>query len=79
MESSSFADVMGGRNAGGPPKAAAQEPVNQDELNDITKGEFRIESLKMKNGETGELLWEGNDWDLTDDEEQKVQFPSRML
>ncbi len=71
-----MADVLGKRGDEGVPEVQAPNP---DELNDITKGEFRIESLKMKNGETGELLWQGSEWDLTDDEEQKVEFPARML
>ena len=50
-----------------------------EELNDITLGEFRIETLRMKDAEAGSVLWESSEWDLTCNEEQKVEFPSRML
>ena len=49
------------------------------DLNDITKGEFRIESIRMKDANKGKVLWESNNWDLNQNEEQKVEFPASML
>ena len=46
--------------------------VDIAELNDLSKGEFRIEAMKMKDAESGTLLWEGFEWDLNSTEEQKV-------
>ena len=53
--------------------------VDIAELNDLSKGEFRIEAMKMKDAESGTLLWEGFEWDLNSTEEQKVEFPAAML
>ena len=78
MDSSSLHDVL----AGGSDRyedTKTNELPNQSELNDVSQGEFRIEALKIKDAESGEVLWESNQWDLTSDEEQKVEFPARML
>ena len=53
--------------------------IDPAELNDIAQGEFRIETLRMKDAEQGTVLWEGSDWNLASDEEQKVEFPAGML
>ena len=59
--SSNAQDVMG--------KAQHYEEVKKEvdvtTLNDIAKGEFRIESMKMKDSKKGEVVWECKDWDLT--------------
>ena len=64
-----------------PEEEVKTEPpqINVEELNDIALGEFRIESMKMKDAERGVVLWERNDWDLNSNEEQKVEFPASML
>ena len=33
----------------------------------------------MKDSNKGVTLWENSDWDLTNDEEKKVEFPKEML
>ena len=76
-ESSSLADVIGNR-ASAPVVPMQEEPeeskseapvVNPAELNDIAQGEFRIEAIRMKDAEQGQVLWENNEWDLTSNEE----------
>ena len=74
-ESSSMADVLGNRNRSaaaadqGPEETKAEVPqINPAELNDLSLGEFRIEAIRIKNAEVGELLWEGLEWDLNSDE-----------
>ena len=54
-----------------PEEEVKTEPpqINVEELNDIALGEFRIESMKMKDAERGVVLWERNDWDLNSNEE----------
>ena len=62
-ESSSLRDVIGNRVQA----AADEEPeetkeetpvINPAELNDIALGEFRIEAIRMKDAEAGQVLWE---------------------
>ena len=83
-ESSSLADVIGNRASAPmqeePEESKSEAPVvNPAELNDIAQGEFRIEAIRMKDAEQGQVLWENNEWDLTSNEEQKVEFPATML
>ena len=33
----------------------------------------------MKDAEAGQVLWESTEWDLTSNEEVKVEFPAAML
>ena len=33
----------------------------------------------MKDAEAGQVLWESTQWDLTSNEEVKVEFPAAML
>ena len=33
----------------------------------------------MKDAKNGTTLWENNDWDMTNDDEKKVEFPKEML
>ena len=75
MESSSLSDVIGGR-AGEEVKIDQEEEtkttevqIDPAELNDIAQGEFRIETLRMKDAEQGTVLWESSDWNLASDEE----------
>ena len=80
MDSSSMADVIGGRAGSQQTEDSKEQPsVNLTELNDIAAGEFKIELLRMKDAEAGRNLWESNDWDLTSNEEKKVEFPAAML
>ena len=78
-----MSDVLKGRGgAGSDDEERKEEPVPGIDpalLNDIRLGEFRIEAMKMKDAEAGSILWESNQWDLTSNEEQKVQFPAAML
>ena len=75
MESSSLSDVIGGR-AGEEVKIDQEEEtkttevqIDPAELNDIAQGEFRIETLRMKDAEQGTVLWESSDWNLASGEE----------
>ena len=78
MESSSLQDVLGNRQQE-ESKVAPLSSVAVEELNDVAQGEFKITAMKMKDADAGEVLWESTDWDLTSNEEQRVEFPSRML
>ena len=53
--------------------------IDFDKLNDTSKGEFRIEMMKMKDSTNGKVIWECSEWDLSNDEEKKVEFPKEML
>ena len=35
--------------------------------------------MRMKDGDSGKVLWERSDWDLTTDHEEEVHFPASML
>ena len=48
-------------------------------LNDVKQKEFTIVSMRMKDGEKGNVLWEESEWDLTSDEEKECRFPKQML
>ena len=77
-------DVLGSRANQSAEDCKDQQPaaaatVNIEELNDISQGEFKIEALRMKNAEAGNLLWESKEWDLNTSEEVKVEFPAQML
>ena len=72
--STSANDVLAGR-----PSEPEEVKLDPESLNDPKKGEFRIESIKMKDHEAGTVLWESKEWDLTDNEEKKVTFPKGML
>ena len=79
MDSSSLQDVLGGRAQAQPEEVKEVPALNPAEVNDINNGEFRIEALRMKDSEAGQVLWESSQWDLTTGEEVKVEFPSSML
>ena len=80
MQSSSLNDVLGNRTQVNSEESKVEQPViDPSELNDISKGEFKIESLRMKDAEKGKVLWESSNWDLNQNEEQKVEFPASML
>ena len=79
-------DVIGDRQNSATETSGAEEnkieeeqKINPAELNDIAQGEFRIETLRMKDAEQGTVLWESSDWNLASNEEQKVEFPASML
>ena len=47
-------------------------------LNDVKAKEFTIVSMRMKDAEKGQVLWEEADWDLTTDEEKEsASSPSK--
>ena len=48
-------------------------------LNDVKQKEFTIVSMRMKDGDKGNVLWEESEWDLTSDEEKECRFPKQML
>ena len=56
-----------------------KQEIDFSKLNDPKLGEFKIEMMRMKDADKGEVIWESNDWDLTNDEEKKVIFPKSML
>ena len=39
-------------------------------MNNVKQVEFKIVSMRMKDADKGEVLWEEENWDLTTDEEQ---------
>ena len=49
------------------------------ELNDVKQQEFRIVSMRMKDAEKGQVLWEEDNWDLATDDEKQCSFPKEML
>ena len=79
-----MADVLGGRATNNEENKQAEEQkealqIDPAELNDISQGEFRIETMRMKDAEQGTVLWQSSNWDLASQEEQKVEFPAAML
>ena len=35
--------------------------------------------MKMKDGNNGKVMWQTQNWDLKNQDEQKVDFPSALL
>ena len=44
--------------------------IDPDTLNNVKLEEFKIVSMRMKDAEKGEVLWEEDQWDLTTDDEK---------
>eukprot|EP00347_Sterkiella_histriomuscorum_P006521 403352450 len=54
------------------------DPEHERQIRKITEG-FKIVSMKMKNASNGRVLWESDDWNLSEDEVKDVKFPREML
>ena len=72
-------DVLANRQSEEAKACAPPTIQSVDELNDVAAGEFKITGMKMKDAEAGEVFWESTTWDLASSEEQRVEFPKRML
>lgn len=72
MESSSLADVRG--------KPQAEKPAEPDHnFKAFEAGDFKLVSLRLKNAETKQVLFERDHWDTTTNEVINVEFPKETL
>lgn len=60
-----------------PDKALLDDTISEDLLEKIRSG-FKINHLKMKDGDKGKVLWETNKFDLSEDEKQE-DLPKELL
>jgi len=71
MDSSSLADVLANRHHE-EEKKSEDPSTDHEQLNDVSLGEFRIQTLRMKDSDAGVVLWESSEWDLTSTDEVAV-------